>query len=79
MVDIVNYSVLNKNYTFFRTFIFAWLLWRKWIEKASQPPIFELSHQTPQSKKATHQPEDFVNQNVDINEGRRRRIFLINF
>ena len=27
----------------------------------------------------THQPKELVNQNVDINEWKRRRIFLNNF
>ena len=33
MIDTINYRILDKNYAFFRTFIFAWILRWKWLGK----------------------------------------------
>ena len=33
MIDTINYRVLDKNYAFFRTFIFAWILQGEWLGK----------------------------------------------
>ena len=79
MIDTIDYWSLDKNYAFFWTFVFAWILWWEWLGKIFVPLILDVLGPALWIEKLTHQPKEVVNQNSDIYEWKRRGIFLLIF
>ena len=79
IIDTISYWILLKNYTFLRTFIFAWILWWKCLGKTFQQLFLEIVDHARQIEYLTNQPKPLVNQNSDIKEWKRRGIFPIFF
>ena len=77
MIDTINYWVLDKKYTFFRTFLFALIIWWILLAKILQSFILVALGNARRIEKLTHQPKELVNQNCDKNQWKRRGIFLI--
>ena len=70
-MDTFNYWILDQNYTFFRTVIFACILWWELLGKIFNSLTLEVLDQAKQIEKLTHQPKELVNQKCDIFEWRR--------
>ena len=79
VIDIIENWISLKNYTFFRLFDFAWLLWWKWLRKMFQSRFLELIDHAQRIEQLIHQPKELLNQNGYINDWKRRGFFLIIF
>ena len=77
MIDTINYWTLLKNYTFFWTFIFAWIIFWEGLGRIFYELIMELLDHAQWAGIVRHQPNELVNQNGDIGEWKLRGIFLI--
>ena len=70
-IDTINDWNLLKNYAFFWTITFAWIIWWELLGKIFWSLILEALDQARQIEKLTHQPKELVNQNCDIYEWKR--------
>ena len=79
MIDAINYWILLKNYTFFLDNYFCIGIMMGMVRQDFYSFFLEVLGHARRIEKLTHQPKELVNQNGDIDEWKRRGIFLIIF